>query len=223
MRASHADRERVAEVLREAAGDGRIDVGELEERLEQTYAAKTYAELQPILRDLPTTGVALPAPSPPRDDRLEPWKPAAPAVQRVGGTASGQTAVAIFGGAERKGVWVVPSKFVAVAVFGGVDLDLRQARFETSTVEIQEVAVFGGIDVIVPPDVEVRVEGVGIMGGFGRPSGDDEPLPPGAPVVKVTGLALFGGVDVKVKRLSPPKPRKLPKGHRHELHGGSGS
>ena len=53
MRISDADRNKVAEVLREAAGDGRIDFDELDERLEATYAAKTYAELVPITHDLP--------------------------------------------------------------------------------------------------------------------------------------------------------------------------
>ena len=53
MRISDADRHRVAELLREAAGDGRLDLDELDERLEATWAAKTYADLVPITADLP--------------------------------------------------------------------------------------------------------------------------------------------------------------------------
>ena len=63
LRASDADRERVAETLREAAGDGRLTMDELDERLDAAYAAKTYAELVPITRDLPDTGSG-PAPAP---------------------------------------------------------------------------------------------------------------------------------------------------------------
>ena len=56
LRISDADRHQVAEVLRQAAGDGRIDLAELDERLEATYAAKTYGELVPITVDLPVHG-----------------------------------------------------------------------------------------------------------------------------------------------------------------------
>ncbi len=66
LRASDADRERVANVLREAAGDGRLTMDELDERLDAVYAAKTYAELEPITHDLPDAGAAhAPAPSRP--------------------------------------------------------------------------------------------------------------------------------------------------------------
>src|SRR5947207_338555 len=56
MRASDADRERVAEVLRQAAADGRLDLTELDERLAVVYAARTYAELEPVTADLPVHG-----------------------------------------------------------------------------------------------------------------------------------------------------------------------
>src|SRR5512135_2034827 len=94
LRASDADRERVAEILREATGDGRLSLEELDERLDAVYAAKTYAELEPITRDLPTPGVPnVPAPAvPPAGD---------PA--RFGGEPTSHTAVAIMGGFSRKG------------------------------------------------------------------------------------------------------------------------
>jgi hypothetical protein len=58
--ASDADRERVAERLRAAAGDGRLTPVELEERLERGFSARTEAELEPLVADLPV---------PPRDPR----------------------------------------------------------------------------------------------------------------------------------------------------------
>lgn len=60
LRASDADRERVAEVLRDALAEGRLDMTEFEERLEETYKARTYGELAPITRDLPVAGVTPP-------------------------------------------------------------------------------------------------------------------------------------------------------------------
>src|SRR3954454_18871675 len=54
LRISDSERHQVAEILREAAGEGRLDMDELDERLEATYAARTYADLVPITLDLPT-------------------------------------------------------------------------------------------------------------------------------------------------------------------------
>src|SRR3712207_8251572 len=53
LRISDADRHQVAEILREAAGEGRLDLDELDQRLDATYAARTYADLVPITLDLP--------------------------------------------------------------------------------------------------------------------------------------------------------------------------
>jgi hypothetical protein len=62
LRASDAERERIVAALREAAGEGRLDVEELDERTERAYAAKTRGELLPLIQDLPLAH----APSPPR-------------------------------------------------------------------------------------------------------------------------------------------------------------
>jgi len=110
LRASDADRERIANVLREAAGDGRLTMAELDERLDAVYAAKTYAELEPITHDLPATGTDY-APA------VSPGVGADPA--RFGGVGSSSGAVAILGGFSRKGDWVVPKTFNAFMFMGG--------------------------------------------------------------------------------------------------------
>src|SRR5450755_3391900 len=115
MRASDADRERVANVLREAAGDGRLTMDELDERLDAVYAAKTYAELEPITHDLPGTGTDyVPAPS----------MTAAGSVRKYGGEPTSHGAVAILGGFSRKGAWVVPKDFNVFCFMGGGEIDL---------------------------------------------------------------------------------------------------
>lgn len=53
MRASDADRERVVERLRAALNEGRLDLGEYDERMQQAYSAKTYGDLDGLLTDLP--------------------------------------------------------------------------------------------------------------------------------------------------------------------------
>ena len=91
MRVSDADRERAAEVLREAAGQGRISMDELDERVELAYAAKTYADLAAVTRDLPQEGAA-----------LSPLSGTAPA-SRIGGTPGSKFSLAIMSGARRAG------------------------------------------------------------------------------------------------------------------------
>src|SRR5919204_4927285 len=103
MRISDAERDHVASILREAAGDGRLDLEELDERLSAVYAAKTYGDLEPITHDLPTSSSA---PSP----------VAASSPDRFGGTPGSAVGVAILGGFQRKGSWVVPETFTPLAV-----------------------------------------------------------------------------------------------------------
>ena len=185
MRAADADREQVADVLREAVAQGRISFDELDERLDQAYAAKTYADLEAITRDLPASGpVAAPAPT-----------GAAYAVDRIGGTPASTFSVAIMSSERRRGAWVVPPSYTAFTLMGSVQLDLRQARFSQPEVTITAYTVMGGVEIIVPDDIEVEVGGVGIMAAFDHSA--NGPGAPGAPRLKVTGLAVMGSVDVK--------------------------
>jgi hypothetical protein len=187
MRVSDSDREHAAGVLREAAGQGRINFDELDERLELAYAAKTYADLAAVTSDLPQPGQV-----------LSPAGRPAP-VDRIGGTPRAKVSIAILSGARRAGRWVVPRKYVSVAVMGGVELDLREAQFSEPVVTLHAYAFMGGIQITVPEDVEVDVSGVAFMGGFDH--NDSGPGVPGAPQVRVLGFALMGGVEVRRKRV----------------------
>jgi hypothetical protein len=202
MRASDADRERVAERLRVAAGHGRLTMDELEERLERAYGAKTYAELEPIIRDLPDTDAGA---------NYAPGAAAAALSPRVGGTPSRKRwSIAVMSGATRRGNWVVPPRYNAFAFWGGVVLDLREATYTQQETVIRANALMGGIEIIVPYDVNVHLEGVGIMGGYDETGATRQP-PPGAPIVRVTGIAFWAGVQVKRKsRPKADEPRQLP-------------
>lgn len=186
VRASDADRDRVADILREALAEGRLDADEHSERLDEVYAAKTMGQLEPLVRDLPQTG-GRPAPeSAVVTDR-------APAAD-----GPADHAVAIFGGAIRKGRWRVPRKINAFACFGGVDIDLTKAVFEHREIVINCFAIFGGVDIKLPENVTLRGRGTGIFGGFDVPPFDSPDQ--GAPVVVVKGAAIFGGISGKAKR-----------------------
>ncbi|MFB9516010.1 DUF1707 SHOCT-like domain-containing protein [Streptomyces purpureus] len=201
MRASDAERERIAERLRDAVAEGRLDMEEFEERLDAAYKARTQGELEPLVRDLPA-----PASS----------HAAAPAEQagwasRIGKQPTSKGAFSFWGGFYRRGTWTVPRSFTAVTFQGGGDLDLREANFEDREIVIRCVTIMGGMRIVVPPELTVDVTGFGLMGGFDdRATGDGTP---GSPRVRITGFALMGGVGVERKR------RKADKAGKRELEG----
>ena len=208
LRASDADRERVAETLRQAAGDGRLTMDELDERLDAVYAAKTYAELVPITQDLPDQSGA--------SSVLAPSRTASGDVRQYGGDPTSHTAVAILGGFSRKGDWVVPKTFNAFMLLGGGEIDLRDARFSEREVSIHVVAILGGCEITVPEDATVNVNGVGIMGAFEH-SAQGSSANSGGPVINISGVAFMGGVDVTRKPPKKSKREKLEARRRSEL------
>jgi hypothetical protein len=200
LRASDADRERVADRLREAAADGRITMDELEERLETAYTSRTHAELRPLTRDLATSD----APS------AEPAS--APTARELVGVTPDRRrrSIVVMSGLRRRGRWVVPARFSVFAFWGGVELDLREASLTARETVIRADAVMAGIEIIVPEDVAVHVEGVGFMGAFDE-APSTAPPPPGAPVIRITGIAFWAGVAIK------RTPTYIPKKQRGEL------
>ena len=195
MRASDADRDAIAERLRDGFAEGRLSTEEFEERLEQAYASRTRAELVPLVRDLPQPGDdtprALPGAGESGKSRGRRW------AERYGATATSRSGIAILGGFVRKGNWGMPRVFRCVAIWGGGEIDLREARFEDRDVVIKATAIMGGLDITVPHDAEVVVNGVGIMGYFEQSATGAGAS--GAPRIVVNGLAFWGGVDVKRK------------------------
>jgi len=192
LRISDTDRDRTAEVLREAHAHGRITVDELDERLTSVYSAKTYADLVPITRDLPAVQDAAVSPGNARSSR-------------IGGTPRFRMSLAILGGASRDGAWVVPPEYKAIATLGGIKLDMSDSTFAESETVIRAYAVLGGMEITVPADAEVDVGAVGIMGGVDH--GAEGPGAPGGPRIRIVGVAVMGGIEVKRGR---PRRTELP-------------
>lgn len=190
LRASDRDRERIAEVLHKAAAEGRLDLNEVDERLNATYAARTYAELEQLVRDLPGS--------------VAPQAPSTVINARGQETHDRSGAFAIMSGFSRKGPWVPPRIFTCLTFWGGGEIDLREARFAQSELTIRAFAIMGGINVIVPEDAEVHVTGVGIMGAFDE--GNIGAGRPGGPRVTITGAAFWGAVAVE--RRGPKKKKR---------------
>lgn len=195
LRASDADREGVARVLENAMAEGRLTAAELQERLDTVYRAKTLSELEPVTWDLPGHRDLVPR-VPPTPQRLSKTPQAAPSLPatRIGGIPTSSVAGGIMSGATRKGPWVVPAQFTALAIMGGVDIDLTQASYAESDVTITVVAIMGGVDITVPDDITAIVSGIGFMGAFEDTAHVQGP--PGAPIVRINGIAMMAGVEV---------------------------
>lgn len=192
MRASDADREAYVAVLQQAYLDGRLSKGEYDERMGAAYQAITYADLVPLLQDLPVGPGQVPGPP-------VPAVPARATVVTGGQAVEGSAAplLALFSEVAKDSRWTVPDGQSAVAVFGSVKMDLRAAMLESASTEIRANAVFGSVEITVPGDIQVQVEGFGAFGEYKRTDKrtvvDHQPT---GPVVRVTGLALFGSVEV---------------------------
>lgn len=208
MRASDADREAYVEVLQRAYLDGRLSKTEYDERMGAAYEAVTYADLAPLLHDLPVGVGQVPGPPVPV------VRPAT-AAQYPADVTSNSAIMAVFSEVAKDSRWTVSDGQVAVAVFGSVKLDLRAALLASPVTELKANAIFGSVEITIPGDVEAQVEGVGAFGEYKRVDNrtvTDEA--PGKPVVRITGLALFGSVQVTIvdapvtgqDRLTGPPP-----------------
>ena len=187
LRASDADRDQVATLLSTAYAEGRLTREEHDERIDQLMAAKTFDDLMPITRDLVVIGTPTAVAAPQSTSRFT--------IDTTGQNPDSDKMIAVFGGVTRSGRWRVRKSTQALALFGGMDLDLRNAIFEAPVVEISGLWCFGGLDIKVPEGIEVRDQTAGVFGGTDiRDIGDPAP---GAPTLVIKGMTLFGGVTVR--------------------------
>lgn len=188
-----------------------LTLGELERRLDRARGARSREELSALLEGvaprIPVVagdagGRTQAAPTPGATDDptragrgpvpARPDPSSEPAVR-----TSSHLAFAVMGGTRRAGRWVPPANMAAVALMGGVELDFRHAILG-GDVEINCFAFWGAVEITVPPNVHVDTRGFALMGGFDQEAELEMTPPPGAPVIRINGLAIMGGVDVNV-------------------------
>jgi len=210
LRCSDVDRERVAEALRDAAADGRLTLTELEERLDSTYSARTYGDLQPITADLPQG--PYPIPSSPAA-HAPTWSatsnPAAPEVTEppasgAAGTTSDKI-TNVLSTTKRNGRWEVPARIDVTNMLGETTLDFTEAIVRSPEVELHVGVVLGELKIIVPEGIDVRIETTNILAESKAKL--KEPATPGAPVYRIQGFAVLG--EVTVRPPSKSAQRKL--------------
>jgi len=167
---------------------------EFERRIDVAHQAASVEELRELLRDLPGGGlpVRMGAGAQPASGRGYSVIPA-DQVRQTG------YAVAILGGTRRRGRWTPARVNHAIAFCGGAELDFREAVLGPGVTELRIYAMWGGVDVIVPPGLNVESRGIGIMGGFDHVADNDVTADPTAPTLRISGVALMGGVDITVR------------------------
>jgi hypothetical protein len=183
LRASHQDRDRVVEILRVAAGDGRLSAEELDERLEAALTARTYAELAALTTDLPAAGAppAAAVTTPPKE------------MVRID-CGSGR--------ATREGRWVVPRRMEVKVSSGEVRLDLTDAVIAEPLLRIDADVHSGRLKLITKPGIAVDADEVAVHAGqvkIRSPWGPDLPV---TLRIEVTGRVHSGHIVARPPRRS---------------------
>lgn len=194
-----------------------IDSHELEVRIDRAHQANTVEDLEALISDLP---VAEP------EMKLGVIDP-----NLARDRAAHQAVIAVMGGSERRGHWTPAARVVVVALMGGADLDFRDAQLPPGVTDVHILALMGGAEIIVPPGLRVESNGFALMGGWGHSDQDSRrhSYDPDAPILRINGLALMGGVDItvrepgesardaRIRRRHERKQRKLERENRRYL------
>ena len=186
-RASDRERDVVVQRVQDAFAEGRLDDAEFDERSRAALTARTHADLDALLADLPA------APSAPGR---------APALP-----GPGRFAVALKSSVRRAGRWRVPERYTTVVYKGGGWLDLRAAELSGPVTTFLTVAYKSRVTILVPPNVRVEMTGLGVT----QDVNDEDPgyrLPVDAPVIHVRGIAYKGTVEIATRPPDRPALRR---------------
>jgi hypothetical protein len=207
LRASDAERERTAEALRRAMGEGRLSVDELEERLRAAYTVPTVRELELLVADVT-------APAAVGGTAVSAARASGLSVRE--GPGGERWVVSIMSGHDRKGRWRIAERCTVLNIMGGSDIDLNDVELADSVTQLNVYSVMGGGEVRVPDGVNVEVSNVAIMGGNDIKLGD-EVVPPGGPVIRIRLVSIMGGCGVvRGRRLSKEERQRQKELRRQE-------
>jgi len=186
LRASHEDRDRVVELLRVAAGDGRLTAEELDQRLEAALTARTYSELAVLTTDLPVA-----ASQPGTASRAAMTPPDVKDLVRIAVTS---------GSAKRDGHWVVPRRIELRVNSGAVNLDLTKAEIAVPELHIDAEVKSGHLKVLTRPGIVVDTDDVEVRSGAIRVRTHRGPAVPVILRVHISGHVGSGSLSVRPPR-----------------------
>ena len=192
-----SERERIVQDLGEHFAQDRLTLPEYERRVELAYRAGSADALRDLTRDLTPL-----APVP----MSRPAGMAAPAGGTAATVGTRKNFLAFMSGVVRRGKWTVPARIRAFAWMGGIGLDLREAMLTSPVTDIYVFALMGGVEIIVPPNVRLESDGFAIMGGFDDQLKEPASNDPNAPLIRVHGLAIMGGVEARVAQADEKTP-----------------
>jgi hypothetical protein len=192
LRASDAERERTADLLRDAMASGRLTVEELEHRTRLVFEAKTRTDLERLIGD-----VLVPSDDDHPVAARQPAGLAQPERTHVLPGAEGTHRVlSILGGAKRTGRWRLAASCSVINVLGGSELDLSEVELSEDRVELKVISVLGGAEITLPPGLNVEVSETAILGGNEVDVTTEQP-DPGGPVVHLRLVSILGGNEVR--------------------------
>lgn len=184
----------------------RITMEDFERRVDLVNAADSPSGIRKALADLPGSEALVPSEpegAPATAGRRPPPMPVGagggPVMVPPELVKERQWIVAVWSGPKRAGPWTPARRTVVTAVQGGAELDFREARLGPGVTEVTALAFMGGIEIIVPPGLQVEVSGVGIMGAFEASEDLTGVIDPGKPILRVSGLAMMGAVEVAMR------------------------
>lgn len=154
FRIGHQERDEAIEVLREAAGDGRITVDELDERMDKVQAARFPIDLDNVLFDLTTSlpsdrfrpGSALKPMTPPGPD-VDGQHPFDPLTIKAGWESE-----------HRRARWLVPPYIRCEPSMSNIELNFLEVETDLEVIDVEIVAGMGSVVVVVPDDWAVNVD-----------------------------------------------------------------
>jgi len=194
-------RDRTIDLLSECFAQDLLSMNDFERRLTLAHNARTMPELGSALEGLrPAAGTA-------GDDGKGPLATIPRLAPDVPSTRVRPTdrAIAVFGETKRVGRWIPAQRNTAVAVMGSNVIDLREALLGPGESVFTAVAVMGSVEVIVPPELHVQCAGSALFGSFEQREARQSLGGPDAPSVRIDGFAVFGSIEVEVRRTGESK------------------
>jgi len=178
-------------------GHGKLSREAFERRLDEALDTKTHERLLELTRDLDL-----------KTDRQYASQKKAELGIRLDTSPrtrieEADTIINVFAGSNRRGAWDVPRAIRMINVFGGSELDFSDARFTAETTYITVFCLFGGVNIRVRDGMRTISKALCIFGGVDNRGGTTTDA--NAPLLVIEGLALFGGIDIRVKKT--PKQR----------------